>query len=177
VDDYTVLQCRQIPVLQGRQIPVLQGRQPLGLFVSAVLMMMLMLIDLPLCCRVDNYLCCRVDNYLCCSRSGGSRLGGSRLGGSRSGGSRSGGDMPPIALWMPTVQGGLCSANHAFFSHIRPYYPDSTVSRPICEVKQGQVRLVLAWGTSWEVRMLYIPFCYFLHFFALFFGFFALLPF
>ena len=43
-------------------------------------------------------------------------------------------------------------------SHIRPYYPDSTVSRPICEVKQGQVRLVLAWGTSWEVRMLYI-FC------------------
>ena len=49
-------------------------------------------------------------------------------------------------------------------SHIRPYYPDSTVSRPICEVKQGQVRLVLAWGTSWEVRMLYI------------FGLFAVLP-
>jgi hypothetical protein len=40
--------------------------------------------------------------------------------------------------------------------HIRPYYPDSTVSRPICEVKQGQVGLVLAWGTSWEVPMLYI---------------------
>ena len=41
-------------------------------------------------------------------------------------------------------------------SHIRPYYPENTASRPICEVKQGQVRLVLAWGTSWEVRMLYI---------------------
>ena len=40
--------------------------------------------------------------------------------------------------------------------HIRPYYPDSTISRPICEVKQGQVWLVLAWGTSWEVQMLYI---------------------
>ena len=45
-----------------------------------------------------------------------------------------------------------------WFHYIRPYYPDSTVSRPICEVKQGQVGLVLAWGTSWEVPMLYI-FC------------------
>ena len=43
-----------------------------------------------------------------------------------------------------------------WFHYIRPYYPDSTVSRPICEVKQGQVGLVLAWGTSWEVPMLYI---------------------
>ena len=39
-----------------------------------------------------------------------------------------------------------------WFHHIRPYYPDSTVSRPICEVKQGQVGLVLAWGTSRESR-------------------------
>ena len=42
--------------------------------------------------------------------------------------------------------------------HIRPYYPDSTISRPICEVKQGQVWLVLAWGTSWEVQMLHFSF-------------------
>ena len=46
--------------------------------------------------------------------------------------------------------------------HIRPHYPENTASRPICEVKQGQVRLVLAWGTSWEVRMLYIFFAFFL---------------
>ena len=42
-----------------------------------------------------------------------------------------------------------------WFHYIRPYYPDSTVSRPICEVKQGQVGSVLAWGTSQEVPMLY----------------------
>ena len=48
------------------------------------------------------------------------------------------------------------------FRHIRPYYPDSTISRPICEVKQGQVWLVLAWGTSWEVQMLYIFYFFFL---------------
>ena len=50
--------------------------------------------------------------------------------------------------------------------HIRPYYPDSTISRPICEVKQGQVWLVLAWGTSWEVQMLYI-FYFFIFFLIL----------
>ena len=61
---------------------------------------------------------------------------------------------------------GYIYAAIALRSHIRPYYPDSTVSRPICEVKQGQVRLVLAWGTSWEVRMLYI-----FALFALFLGF------
>ena len=40
---------------------------------------------------------------------------------------------------------------------------------PICEVKQGQVGLVLAWGTSWEVPMLYIfaLFCIFFVFFSL----------
>ena len=53
----------------------------------------------------------------------------------------------------------------SFYKHIRPHYPDSTISRPICEVKQGQVWLVLAWGTSWEVQMLYI-FCTFASFFA-----------
>ena len=48
--------------------------------------------------------------------------------------------------------------------HIRPHYPDSTISRPICEVKQGQVWLVLAWGTSWEVQMLYIFLFYYFFF-------------
>ena len=52
---------------------------------------------------------------------------------------------------------------------MRPHYLDSTISRPICEVKQGQVWLVLAWGTSWEVQMLHI----FFHFFSFFSCFFA----
>ena len=49
------------------------------------------------------------------------------------------------------------------FAHqyIRPHYRENTVSRSICEVKHGQDRLVLWWGTTWEVRLLYIffPFC------------------
>ena len=49
-----------------------------------------------------------------------------------------------------------CSQN------MRPHYHDSTISRPICEVKHGQVWLVLAWGTSWEVQMLHICFAFFL---------------
>jgi hypothetical protein len=70
-----------------------------------------------------------------------------------------------IILWnfflLPWVDPGVYIETRGSGNfHIRPYYPDSTVSRPICEVKQGQVRLVLAWGTSWEVRMLYI---FFLH--------------
>ena len=44
---------------------------------------------------------------------------------------------------------------------MRPHYHDSTISRPICEVKHGQVWLVLAWGTSWEVQMLHIFFVFF----------------
>ena len=39
-------------------------------------------------------------------------------------------------------------------------YLDNTASRPMCEVKQDQNWLVLAWGTSWEVRMLDY-FCFF----------------
>ena len=45
--------------------------------------------------------------------------------------------------------------------YMRPHYHDSTISRPICEVKHGQVWLVLAWGTSWEVQMLHIFSCFF----------------
>ena len=52
-----------------------------------------------------------------------------------------------------TKQATLCS-------HIRPHYRENTVSRSICEVKHGQDRLVLWWGTTWEVRLLYI-FCFF----------------
>ena len=44
---------------------------------------------------------------------------------------------------------------------MRPHYHDSTISRPICEVKHGQVWSVLAWGTSWEVQMLHIFFVFF----------------
>ena len=137
-----VLQSRKRPVLQSRQRPVLQGR-----YCSRLLARQ----PSPSpsnpfvfwCCRMDNCLCCRVDSCLC--------------------------------FRADILCGWRYSLNEQRFiyhklpllSHIRPYYPDSTVSRPICEVKQGQVRLVLAWGTSWEVRMLYISFCYFFsHFFA-----------
>ena len=38
---------------------------------------------------------------------------------------------------------------------IRPYYLESTASRPISEVKRGQASLVLRWGTTWEPLVLY----------------------
>jgi hypothetical protein len=76
-----------------------------------------------------------------------------------------------LEIYHVVQQQGFIYPNSTVRRHIRPYYLDNTVSRPICEVKQGQVRLVLAWGTSWEVRMLYI-FCSFLHFFCSFFLFF-----
>ena len=40
--------------------------------------------------------------------------------------------------------------------HLRPYARENTASRSICEVKQGQARLVLRWGTTWEVQVLNI---------------------
>ena len=49
-----------------------------------------------------------------------------------------------------------------YVNRMRPHYHDSTISRPICEVKHGQVWSVLAWGTSWEVQMLHIFFAFFL---------------
>ena len=41
-----------------------------------------------------------------------------------------------------------------FFLRNRPYQADSTTSRPICEVKLPRARVVLRWGTTWEVRVL-----------------------
>ena len=37
---------------------------------------------------------------------------------------------------------------------LRPYHLEHTSSRPITEVKQGWVLLVLGWVTAWEYRML-----------------------
>ena len=73
-----------------------------------------------------------------------------------------------LEIYHVVQQQGFIYSNSARSECTRPYYLDNTVSRPICEVKQDQVRLVLAWGTSWEVQMLYI-FCSFLHFFFFFF--------
>ena len=36
---------------------------------------------------------------------------------------------------------------------LRPYYVESTGSRPITEVKQRRARLVLGWVTAWEYRV------------------------
>ena len=33
-----------------------------------------------------------------------------------------------------------------------PYIHENIASRPICTIKHGMARTVLAWGTSWEVR-------------------------
>ena len=41
-----------------------------------------------------------------------------------------------------------------FFLRNRPYQADSTTYRPICEVKLPRARVVLRWGTTWEVRVL-----------------------
>ena len=40
---------------------------------------------------------------------------------------------------------------HCF--RLRPYYAESTGSRPITEVKQRRARLVLGWVTAWEYRV------------------------
>ena len=55
--------------------------------------------------------------------------------------------------------------NSLQFQYIRPPLP---WWHRIPSDKQGKVRLVLAWGTSWEVQMLYTfaLFCFFLLFFA-----------
>jgi hypothetical protein len=39
---------------------------------------------------------------------------------------------------------------------LRPYYPESTASRPICAVKLDQALLVLRWETTWEPGVLVI---------------------
>ena len=55
-----------------------------------------------------------------------------------------------------SVMTGSYIAKPRHIPHIRPHYRENTVSRSICEVKHGQDRLVLWWGTTWEVRLLYI---------------------
>ncbi|CAM9868164.1 unnamed protein product, partial [Sphacelaria rigidula] len=37
----------------------------------------------------------------------------------------------------------------------RPYHVYSTTSRPLCEVKRRRARLVLRWGITWEVLVLF----------------------
>ena len=48
----------------------------------------------------------------------------------------------------------ICSRN--FLSRQRPYHVESTASRPISEVKQRCVWIVLGWVTAWEHQMLLV---------------------
>ena len=48
-------------------------------------------------------------------------------------------------FWFPKSWSILC---------LRPYHVESTSSRPITEVKQHWVALVLGWVTAWEYAML-----------------------
>ena len=62
----------------------------------------------------------------------------------------------------PLKQQLIMFRNHDYW--IRPYSGESTSSRPIWEVKHQQARIVLAWVTSWEVRVLesfFKSFCFF----------------
>ena len=43
----------------------------------------------------------------------------------------------------------------------RPYHVENTGSRPITEVKQPRVQLVLVWVTAWEHRVLLAFFFFF----------------
>ena len=38
----------------------------------------------------------------------------------------------------------------------RPYHVDRTTSRPLCEVKRRRAGVVLRWGTTWEVPVLFL---------------------
>ena len=48
----------------------------------------------------------------------------------------------------------VCMQLFALFSRQRPYHVENTSSRPITEVKQRWVWLVLGWVTAWEHQML-----------------------
>ena len=48
----------------------------------------------------------------------------------------------------------LCMQLFAIFPRQRPYHVENTSSRPITEVKQRWVWLVLGWVTAWEHQML-----------------------
>ena len=45
-------------------------------------------------------------------------------------------------------------SNSHMFKRQRPYHVERTASRPISEVKQRWVWLVLGWVTAWEHQML-----------------------
>ena len=47
----------------------------------------------------------------------------------------------------------ICQMN-SLVKCLRPYHVESTSSRPITEVKQHRVVLVLGWVTAWEYTML-----------------------
>lgn len=49
---------------------------------------------------------------------------------------------------------GFCMPNITSPSHLRPHQPESTASRPLSEVKQVRVRLVVRFVRTCEVRML-----------------------
>ena len=49
---------------------------------------------------------------------------------------------------------GLRMLNITALSHLRPHQPESTASRPLSEVKQVRVRLVVRFVRTCEVRML-----------------------
>ena len=59
--------------------------------------------------------------------------------------------------------------------HERPYDRENTASRLICEVKHVPVWIVVRWGTTREVQMLFFYY-FFLSFFILFSLFFIFLP-
>lgn len=52
-----------------------------------------------------------------------------------------------------TGQFGICYEREAY-DRQRPYHREYTGSRLITEVKHGWARLVLAWVTCWEYRVL-----------------------
>lgn len=57
-------------------------------------------------------------------------------------------------VWLVTAGGEsvqIATADDDY--RLRPYYVESTGSRPITEVKQRRARLVLGWVTAWEYRV------------------------
>jgi hypothetical protein len=48
----------------------------------------------------------------------------------------------------------MCPGSRDQSQCLRPYHVENTSSRPITEVKQHRVALVLGWVTAWEYAML-----------------------
>ena len=62
--------------------------------------------------------------------------------------------IPSVILFIFFFPLSILLFSFVFFLRNRPYQADSTTSRPICEVKLPRARVVLRWGTTWEVRVL-----------------------